>query len=269
MNNYEPYMSLVMAAAVNEAYKKYNDSNYQIRLGDYTILDSIYVFESAEGGDVFFGFTATGRMEPGAPYNNIVALRGTVSDEEAMDDLEWTFVGCFLPSGGGQQYGWVCKGVYDFYTGDDGGLVTSLADSFKSAVGNLDGSLDWYVGAHSLGGAVATLGALDAVVSGSYGSSKKPTLYTYGSLHVGDAAFASSFAANVPDAYRVANLADWVPALTGIEADTPGYVHVGLECTFLWQTWGAWGNHSLVNIYMRTIKSFPGAIKFGPRSYPQ
>lgn len=270
MSEYEPSMASVMAAAVNEAYKKYLNPEYQITLGNYTVKDLIYVFESAEAGYVFFGFSATGQLADGAPINNIVALRGTQSDEEAFDDMEWGPVPCVLPAGSGQQYGQAAQGVYDFYTGNDEGLVTSLADSFKAAVSNLDGSYDWYVGAHSLGGAVATLAALDAVVSGSYNNSQAtPRLYTFGSLHVGDAEFASLFPSSVPDAYRVANLADWVPAFTGAEADAPGYVHVGLECTFLWQTWADWGNHSLVNIYLETVRNHPGVIQFGPRQYPQ
>jgi triacylglycerol lipase len=270
-NDYDSYMACVLALAVKEAYAKYNDPGHEIRLGGYVVKDFIYVHE-LEVEKVFFGFTATGSMEPGMPRTNIVALRGTQSDEEALEDMDWTPTPCVLPNVGGGQYGQAGAGVYGFYAGTDFGTVHSLSHSFKSAVSNLDGSItDWYVAGHSLGGAAATLGAFDSVVSGSYNNGDvRPKLYTYGSLHVGDADFAASFAEAVPEAYRVANLADWVPALTGLEgADTPGYVHVGLECTFLWQKWGDWENHSLVDTYLETVQQYPAVIKFGPRDYPQ
>jgi hypothetical protein len=65
-----------------------------------------------------------------------------------------------------------------------------------------------------------------------------------------------------------------VPAFTGIEKDTHGYLPVGLECSFLWQTedqlkGGDWANHSLDDVYLETLQKFPGVIKFGPRKYPQ
>jgi hypothetical protein len=79
----------------------------------------------------------------------------------------------------------------------------------------------WYFAGHSLGGALITLSALDAVANNWFEPQTFPetTVYTYGSLHVGDQDFATAFAQQVPQAYRVANLADWVPSLVGLEAD--------------------------------------------------
>jgi predicted lipase len=269
MNNYDPTMAYTLALAIREAYRKYSNNHYVINLPGWTVKDFIYVFEAEEAGYVFFGFTATGNIEP---YPNLVALRGTQTGEEGLDDIDFTFTDCVLPSTGGQSYGQVAQGAYDFYVDNDEGLVTSLADSFKNAIGNLDGSrFEWYIGGHSLGGAMATLGALDAVVSGSYNNSNvRPKLYTYGSMYVGDQTFVSSFAKNgITEIYRVANLADWVPGFTGIAADTPGYAHVGLDCTYLWQTGGDWANHSLENNYLECVKQYRDVIKFGPRKYPQ
>ena len=68
--------------------------------------------------------------------------------------------------------------------------------------------------------------------------SASPIMYTYGGLHVGDATFASAFAAGVQAAFRVVNLADFVPQLTGLSTDDTSYVHVGQQ---VWsiddQTW--------------------------------
>lgn len=273
MNSYEPQMAVTLALAIREAYRKYLNPSHVISLGHYQIKDSIYVYELEKGGDVFFGFTAEGSMSGNPPYNNLVILRGTQTDEEAIEDLWWSFVPCILPSQGGKQYGKVASGLYSFYTGTDYGFVKSLADSFKDAVSNLNASRpDWYIAGHSLGGAMATLGALDAVVSNSYHNSLvRPKLYTYGSLYVGDEQFKTSFAnQGISQVYRVANLADWVPSFTGVDgSDTPGYVHVGLDCTYLWQTGGDWGNHSLEYNYLACVQNHSDVIKFGARKYPQ
>jgi hypothetical protein len=271
-DGYNPRKALMLAMAVCEAYKKYADPSYTIRLGAYVIKDSIYVFEATKRKYVFFGFTASGSMSGAPPFDNILALRGTRTDQEAFADASWALTDCVLPRRGKQHFGRAAAGLYSFYTGRDLGLVTSLADALKSAVSKLDGTLsDWYIAGHSLGGAVATLGALDAVVSRSYGRvDVPPKLYTFGSLHAGDAEFASAFSnSGLTDVFRVVNLADWVPGFTGIGADTPGYAHVGLECSYLWQTGFDWANHSLENNYLAVLRDHPEVIQFGPRQYPQ
>jgi lipase (class 3) len=284
-------MADTLAQAVNQAYLKYQDPNHQIVLPGYEILDTITVFEAApaqaagQAGSLgcddwwrtFMGFSATGRT-PGYPgaYNNLVALRGTQSTEEAIEDIDWSMTPCVLPAGAKitKTYGQISAGVSNFYSGTDEGLVTPLSACFKRAIANFQEPRPLYIGGHSLGGALVTLGALDAVVSDIYVSSLPPRVYTFGSMKVGDAAFGQAVVEQGIDVFRVVNLADWVPAFTGISADTPGYLPVGLECSFLWQTedqpdGGAWANHSLVNIYAATLQKYPNVIRFGPRKYPQ
>jgi triacylglycerol lipase len=59
---------------------------------------------------------------------------------------------------------------------------------------------------HSLGGALATLAALDLAVV-------KPLVITFGSPRVGNHAFAETYQAKVPDTWRVYNLRDVVSHL--------------------------------------------------------
>lgn len=269
---YDPTMAIVCALGVNTAYYKYNNPSWKLSFGSYTIVAEIYVFEVAKAGYVFFGFAATGSYNGQPPYNNIVALRGTQSSEEAVFDLaDWSFTPCYLPASSWNAYGNVCTSLYDFYSGTDG-VFESLGDSFKKAVQKLPGSrTDWYVCAHSLGASMAMLGSLDAVVSKSYNNTNvRPKIYTYGGLTVGDQSFVNALQANgITEIYRLVNLADWVPAFHGATADAAGYVQPGLECNFLWQTGGFWGNHSLTDVYLNTLKNYSNVIKFGPRKYPQ
>ncbi len=209
-------------------------------------------------GSQLIGFTATADDNS----HNLLVLRGTVTLEEAgYDLLGWgDNTPCTLPSQGGaqQSYGQVNAKLYDFYTNDDFGAVTSLAASCLQAIQSTATQapdLPWYMGAHSLGGALVTLAALDAVVSGVV--DKPPIVITFGSLHVGDAAFANAYNNNVPGSLRVANLCDFVPSMVSLEPVTLAdpYVHVGSAGTFVWQTWDDWGNHSHANIYMPMVQN--------------
>jgi hypothetical protein len=270
---YDGEIAMLMARAAIFAYEYYESesgeaSHVPYQFGQFEMGPKIEVSEL--GRSLFFGFAAKGRFDDDSPFVNLIALRGTRTSEEAFYDIGgWTLKPCCLPAGSQDEYGNCASFLYDFYTGDDLGLVTSLANSFKNAVGWLDDGQDpWYLTAHSLGGAMANLGALDAMVSGYH--TKGPIhLYTFGSLHVGDRAFKENQEQFVAQNFRVANLADFVPSLTGISADTPGYEHTGTPCTFLWQTDGDWGNHSMQNIYLSTVMNYPAVIQVGPRAYPQ
>jgi triacylglycerol lipase len=255
-------MAIVLGQAVLAAYTAYEQGTPPT-LNDYTVNASIYVWEVDES--VFFGFSASANDGT----HNIVAFRGTQTDEEGLFDLYWDQVDCVLPYADGQTYGSVSSSLYDFYGSTDEGWVTSLADSFKQSLSGLDTTLPWYIAGHSLGGAMATLAALDAQVSGSYGG-PAPALYTFGSLHVGDLEFVESYGLQVgANAYRYANLCDFVPSLTGEEgADAPDYGHVGEPCTFVWQKWGDWANHSLQDTYLVTLQSYPQVIQYGDLQYP-
>jgi len=226
-------------------------------------------------GYQLFGFTATADDNS----HNLLALRGTVTLEEAgYDLLGWgDNTACLLPSQNWpwdqQSYGQVNSYLYAFYADDDLGAVTSLAKSCLSAISATSAqapNLPWYFGAHSLGGAMLSLAALDTVVSGILPSTT-PLVMTFGSLHVGDQSFATAYGPLVPASVRVANLCDFVPSMVSIEPVTPTdpYVHVGTEATFVWQTWDDWGNHSIASIYMPMVQTYWNIIQWGPRKYPQ
>lgn len=283
-------MARTLAEAVNQAYLKYNNPSHVITLPGYEILSTISVYElfgateaeprSSLGCDdpdrTFLGFSASGRSSDQQGFNNIVALRGTQTSEEGLEDIDWSMTDCELPTGAKVQktYGKVSSGISNFYSSTNQGFVTPLSACFKQAIADFKEPRPLYIAGHSLGGALVTLGALDAVVSDIYVSTLLPKVYTFGSMKVGDAAFGRAVAQAGIEVFRVVNLADWVPAFTGISADTIGYLPVGLECSFLWQTedqatGGDWANHSLTGVYQKTLEDFPNVIRFGPRKYPQ
>jgi hypothetical protein len=75
---------------------------------------------------------------------------------------------------------------------------------FKSAVNSLT------VCGHSLGGALATLLALDVAANTPF---TDPTVYTYASPRTGDPLFVSTYNQVVPHTFRIANRLDLVPKL--------------------------------------------------------
>jgi len=199
---------------------------------------------------------------------NIVVLRGTeaASTNEVMDDIDSWGVNtdCILtPST--TNYGQVNQSLFQLYTQSAKG-VESLTSSVISAVSQFDRSLPLFVSAHSLGGPMATFAALDIDSNAAYTGSI--TLYTFASLHVGVQSFATAFNGTSIETFRIANLCDFVPSLVGLSADDPSYVHVGLPCTFVWQTWGDWGNHSMANIYQPTVNNHWDVIQTGDLQYP-
>jgi hypothetical protein len=296
---------LGLAKAVMAAYDAY-DNNTQPAPPGYNYVTSIWVQESAEDADAARG----GAAPPAAgvkaeaaraegllpPYegntlfgfaayaedlsHNIIVLRGTVSDEEAGYDLYgWgTNTPCMLPSANPtRNFGNVKQNFYDFYTYTDEGLFYSLGASLNMAVrkvAQINPGKIWIVVAHSLGGPLATLGALDAYVSGSYtGSTLKPWLVTFGSVHLGVQSFATAFNQQLQQVWRFANLCDFVPSIVALEPPatppTDPYVHVGTPCTFIWQKWDNWANHSMEFTYLATVRDHFSVIHPGARQYPQ
>ena len=255
---YNPTLALTFANAIEAAYNYY-DNGTAISLAGYTIGPSIYVWEGIT--KTFFGYVATGTPpDSGIPEHNLVVFRGTRTKEEGADDLEWGLTACTL---GGNACGNVASGQYGFYTGKVL-LENSLSESMLAAVASFSSTtLPIYVCGHSLGGGVATLAALDIVQSNAYPSAS-PVMYTFGGLHVGDATFASTFAAGVLAAFRVVNLADFVPQLTGLTTDDTSYVHVGQQWWFASYNQYLWQNHELAISYLSAVTSYPDSITDGP-----
>ena len=137
-----------------------------------------------------------------------IALRGTEGTLEWIHDADFLQVPCPFLAGAGQTE----DGFTDMYqslrTATDPGaptVVKALATlPFSQPVGSVT------ICGHSLGGALATLLALDVAANTTF---TDPSVYTYASPRTGDSLFASTFDQVVKNSYRVANRLDVVPAL--------------------------------------------------------
>src|SRR5712692_529974 len=146
----------------------------------------------------------------------VIAIRGTEGIPEWVQDAKFGTKECFfLPEAGETEDGFT--DVYKSFavSSPAGKSVTeSLATIFGSKQPN---SLT--VCGHSLGGALATLQALDAAANSTF---KNPTAYTYASPRVGNSAFVKTYDRIVPNTFRIANGVDLVPKLP----PSPPYEHV-------------------------------------------
>ncbi|MHA6529398.1 lipase family protein [Paenibacillus sp. BAC0078] len=87
------------------------------------------------------------------------------------------------------------------------GIYSSARNGILSLLDSLSPDKTLYITGHSLGGALATLCAVDIAANSSFTA---PRLYTFASPRVGDPAFAKACAKYVQTSYRIANPFDIV-----------------------------------------------------------
>ncbi|HXX18854.1 MAG TPA: hypothetical protein VEJ46_05590 [Candidatus Acidoferrum sp.] len=140
----------------------------------------------------------------------VIALRGTEGILEWVQDAKFLSVPCpFLRSAGNTEDGFTAM-YNSMVTGTTAGSP-SVAKAlptlpWKNVVSSLT------VCGHSLGGALATLLALDLAANAS-APFNTPATYTYASPKVGDPGFVTIYDHVVPSTVRIANRMDLVPKL--------------------------------------------------------
>jgi hypothetical protein len=138
----------------------------------------------------------------------VVAIRGTEGIMEWIHDAEFLLVRCPFLTGSGH--------TEDGFTAMYMSLSTDVAPGSPSVVAALAAlsftppAASVTICGHSLGGALATLLALDVAANSAFSD---PTVYTYASPRTGDPNFASTYNQVVKNSFRIANRIDLVPKL--------------------------------------------------------
>jgi predicted lipase len=186
---------------------------------DYTVVTTFYGNDLATElnplrADQIVSFGFIGQDAIG---NVAVAIRGTEGMLEWVQDSRFLAVKCpFLPGSGCTEDGFTA--VYESLRIAQDPSSTRLVDAlptmaFPRAVTSMT------ICGHSLGGAIATLLALDTAANTKF---THPTAYTYASPRVGDPSFVDTYNQLLPNTYRFANRLDIVPKLPL----PPQYEHV-------------------------------------------
>jgi Lipase (class 3) len=137
-----------------------------------------------------------------------IAIRGTEGILEWVHDAEFDQVPCpFLAGAGHTEDGFTAmyESLRTAAVSGSPSVVNALAKlPFPNPVSSVT------ICGHSLGGALATLLALDIAANTVFSG---PAVYSYGSPRTGDSLFASTYNQVVKNSYRIANRLDIVPAL--------------------------------------------------------
>lgn len=189
---------------------------------DYEVVTSIYANDLATDMNPDRGknLVSIGLvLQATATGDAVIAIRGTEGIQEWVQDAKFLTVPCpFLSSGGNTE-----DGFTDMYTSISSGTAAGSPSVVKALP-----TLPWKqtvtsltICGHSLGGALATLLALDVAANAS-SPFNNPTVYTYASPRTGDPAFVATYNHVVLDTTRIANRMDLVSKLPL----PPLYVHV-------------------------------------------
>lgn len=187
------------------AYPSFIRENYQLIFNIQ--MTDFFLFNRTPS---YYGFIAKSLK---APYNYVVALRGTLTWEEWFDDFD-DFPTAFerAPNGGH-----VASGFYTIFQSLElnvpgkGPANLRLIDAAAEPTLTFDdaGEVPVVVSGHSLGAALATMYAAYMANSGPNGQGL--SVFTYASPKVGDSAFAAMYDKAVPGNYRIYNKPDIVP----------------------------------------------------------
>ena len=187
---------------------------------NYTVVTTVYANDLATDMDASRDNVSIGLICQADTTGDVaVAIRGTRGIWEWIHDVNFFLVPCpFLAAGGHTEDGFT--EMYESLRTD----VAEGSTTFVAEIGNL--AFPRTVGlvavcGHSLGGALATLLALDLTANGR-APFNQPAAYTYGSPRTGDSAFAATYNQAVMNSHRIANRLDIVPQLP----PPPLYEHV-------------------------------------------
>ena len=184
-----------------------------------------------------------------SPKANIVAFRGTQTQVEWLQNIQATQQKYVHPATG-KNYGFVHAGYLRMMRRQISKLLLDTVSSF-------DPTVPCYVTGHSLGGAVATLAAMEIALNLPQ-IRPQLQLYTYASPRVGDREFAQAHSQLIPNSYRVVNLSDSVPLVPPIAIENnflrANYAHIGQKWTFSVQYGDVLLNH-VVDTYRTAIEA--------------
>jgi hypothetical protein len=209
------YAQLVNAAYAVDPAKMANAAGQIVSAGvaaaTYEVVATIYANDLATDMDPERGNNRVSMgliLQATAAGDVVIAIRGTEGIQEWIHDAEFLLVKCpFLVGAGHTEDGFTAM-----YLSMTTGLAPgspSVAKAlsalpFKRPVTSLT------ICGHSLGGALATLLALDVAANTAF---KNPTVYTYASPRTGGPLFVSTYNQVVPNTVRIASRLDLVPKL--------------------------------------------------------
>ena len=207
------YAQLVNAAYAISPLNTTNAAGQTVSVGgaDYQVVTSIFANDLSTDMNPIRGQNRVSIgliLQAAGGGDVVIAIRGTEGIQEWIHDADFLMVPCpFLAGSGHTEDGFTAM-YLSMTTGIDSGsptLIKALPTmAFPKPVTSVT------ICGHSLGGALATLAALDIAVNTAF---KKPTVFTYASPRTGGPQFAATYNQVVPNTNRIAGRLDLVPKL--------------------------------------------------------
>lgn len=240
--NDQEQRAIFLAAICGQTYAQFSntDGSFVVPL-DYQIVDTIEARSISEVWERF-GFILE------SPQEIIVAFRGTSSMTDWMSNVmasqeRFKYI---------KEDTLTHRGFTNIYSSARDGIISTLA--------KLSPDKTLYITGHSLGGALATLCAIDLAANTSHTS---PNLFTYGSPRVGDPDFTNVFKQYVRKSSRYANLFDVVTYAPPHVYKLPKretkcyYSHVHTFLSLSFQNGSASANHMISYYFTELSKVQP------------
>ena len=209
--------AILFGQAVNAAYaipptdlNNRAGDNLQVGATSYEVVTTIYANDLATDVNPDRGKARVSIgliLQAAGAGDVVISIRGTEGYMEWIHDAQFLLVPCpFMPSAGNTEDGFTSM-YGSMRIGQDPTSKTVTQSmtpaSFKRPVTSVT------ICGHSLGGALATLLALDVAVNSPF----FPTAFTYASPRTGDPQFVRTYDHLVPNTARIANRLDAVPNL--------------------------------------------------------
>ncbi|TFE23546.1 lipase family protein [Cohnella luojiensis] len=242
MSGFDNRTAIFLASACSQTYAHYNDPNEKFVIPATYELVTDFHAKSLTGISEKFGFIIQSNTHA------IVAFRGTSSTTDGVSDARASQTRFKCMRNAGQTH----RGFSDIYY--------SARESILDALEKLSTNKAVYITGHSLGGALATLCALDVVNNSAF---RPPVVYTFGSPRVGDYQFAKSYESKIDESYRVHNRFDVVthlpPQTFKLPKDdkTYDYEHVRTSEALAFHNGSILANHAIGSYYSVLAKRDP------------
>ncbi|MWC30037.1 lipase family protein [Paenibacillus sp. MMS18-CY102] len=233
--------ALFLAAVCEQTYVQFKsrDGMFLMPAG-YRAVGTIKA-QAYESKPEYFGFLIE------SEHSAILAFRGTGSVMEWVSDFISQQIRCKPVKPPSLTH----KGFTDIYM--------SCRDKVLALVRNVSPDKKLYITGHSLGGALATLAALDT----AFNDLREPTVYTFGAPRVGDPKFSRIYNRMIKEHWRVQNEFDIVPLLPPLVYRQPKkrklfyYMHVKTEVKRSFRMGSVSGNHVLSSYFANLSKDDP------------
>jgi len=208
---------------------------------EYSLIGAITTSDMGIDNDRYGFIIASNRY-------SILAFRGTSTSVDWVHDFKAQQME-FTPT---KNVGNTHKGFTDIYL--------ALREQIFELLTLLKRDRPLFITGHSLGGALATLAAIDIATNSDYTT---PIVYTFGAPRVGDPTFVKAYNSTVPIHWRIQNKFDIVPHLPTLVYHSPQteetyfYLHVKGEVQRSFRHGSVSSNHILSSYFHDLSEDMP------------